>query len=79
MIKWNCKFNIPDSTVQSNVALVSIENFENRVTNCKVLIKISQENGDIIKEYEKIIEGIFNDENEIYPILLNDFENAEIV
>lgn len=79
MIKWNANFQIEDSTVQVAVAYVIIESFVNRSTNCKVVIVIKDEQENEIKRYFKIIEGIYNDEEEIYPILLNDFENAEIV
>lgn len=80
MIKWNCNFNIPNSTIQTSLAVVVIDSFENRITNCKVFVKIFDENKEIvIKEYEKIIDGIYNDADEIYSVLINDFDNAEIV
>lgn len=80
MIKWNCNFNIIDSTIQTSTAMIIIDKFQNRATNCKVYVKIMDESMEIlIKSYEQIIEGIFNDEYEIYPILLNDFVDAEIV
>lgn len=80
MIKWNCNFQIPDSTIQVGVAYIVVESFENRVSNCKVKIKIVDDTQEIlIKEEEKIIDGLYNDENEIYFILLPEYPDSEIV
>lgn len=80
MIKWNANFNIPDCSVQVAIALVIIEEFKNVDDKCEMKIKITDEDQvQIIKEYEKIVEGIYESDSELYLILLNDFDNAEIV
>jgi len=80
MIKWNCAFQIPDSTVQLAEAFVSIVEVKQINANTLVLIKIADESGNtVVKEYEKIFNKTFNNTEEIYLELINDFENAEIV
>jgi hypothetical protein len=80
MIKWNCNFNIADSTIQLAEAFVKVVDYENINDHSIVNIIITDVTGEIlVKEYSKEYSRTFLNNNEIYEELLLDYENAEIV
>lgn len=80
MIKWNCSFNIPDSTIQVAEAFIKVVDYQNINNHSTVNIIMTDETGDIlIKEYVKEYSRTFANTDEIYEELLLDYENAEII
>ena len=80
MIKWNCNFNIPDSTVQLAEAFIKVVDYKNINTHSMANIIISDESENIlIKEYLQEFQRTFENVDEIYEELLLNYENAEIV
>jgi hypothetical protein len=80
MIKWNCNFNIAESTIQLAEAFVKVVDYENINDHSIVNIIITDVTGEIlVKEYSKEYSRTFLNNNEIYEELLLDYENVEIV
>ena len=80
MIKWNCAFNIPDSTVQLAEAFVRVVEHKNINNHSTVDVIITDESGEIVaKEYTQEFDRTFENVDEIYEELLLDYENAEII
>jgi hypothetical protein len=80
MIKWNCNFNIPDSTVQLAEAFIKVVDYKNINTHSTVNVSITDESEDVmIKEYTKEFDRTFENVDEIYEELLLEYENAEII
>ena len=80
MIKWNCNFSIPDSTIQVDVAFIKVMNYKNVNDNSIVDVIITDETGNIsIKEYSKEYTRTFSNIDEIYEELIKDYENVEII
>lgn len=80
MIKWNCNFNIPNSTVQLAEAFIKVVDYKNINNNSFVDIIISDETGNIIvKEYSQKFEKNFNNIDEVYEELLLLFENSKLI
>ncbi len=80
MIKWNCNFNIPDSTIQLNTAFIKVVDYKNINDYSIVDIVITDETGNTtIKEYSKEYTRTVENIDEIYEKLLLDYENVEIV
>jgi len=80
MIKWNCMFNIPDSTVQLDVAYIHVVSFKNIADTCVAEIKICNDVGDVIvKEYTEVFNKNYALKEEIYLDLVHSFADAEIV
>lgn len=80
MIKWNCAFQIPDATVQLDVAYIHIVSFKNVGSTCVVNIKMTNDVGDVIvKEYLEVLNKNYTTEEEIYLDLVNNFADAEVV
>lgn len=79
LIKWECAFQIPDSTVQLAEAFVKIVEWKNINDNSEVFIVINDTTGEIIvKEYTKTYNKTFNNIEEVYQELLKDFNNAVV-
>lgn len=80
MIKWNCNFQIPDSVAQASIALVKVVEFSAIGLQTKILIEITNEEGDnILKQYEMILNKSYSSVDAIYADLVKEFDNAEIV
>lgn len=80
MIKWNCNFNIADSTIQLAEAFVKVVDYKNINTHSIVNIIITDVTGEIlVKEYSQEFQRTFENVDEIYEELLLDYENVEIV
>lgn len=80
MIKWNCSFNIPDSSIQCAEAHIKILSYENINDHSNVNVLMFNKDEDVvIKEYTKEFQRTFDNEDEIYEELIKDFEDAEIV
>lgn len=80
MIKWNCNFNIPDSTVQLNEAFVKVVDFTNVNDHSEVNIQITDQSGEIlVKEYKQNFNRTFLNDKEIYEVIITEFQDSEIV
>ena len=80
MIKWECNFNIPDSSVQISACLIRVSKYVNYDNYSMVDIIITDETGEIVaKEYVERIDRIFENEIQIYEFLLTKFDNSIIV
>jgi hypothetical protein len=80
MIKWNCNFNIPNSSIQLDVAYITVTDYKVTDDYSIVSIMITDETKEIIvKEYIEKIQKIFNNIDEIYIDLLEQFSNSVIV
>ena len=80
MIKWNAQFRIPDVTVQTATAFISVVSFENKVNKCTVKFMMQDEyKQNVIKEWTQDLPGLFNDEGEIYLAVKKDFPGSVIV
>lgn len=80
MIKWNCAFNIPDSTIQISEAFIKVNEFNNVNDYCVVNISITGETEEIlIKNYDKNYARKFSNEDEIYEELLKEFNNSVLI
>jgi hypothetical protein len=77
MIKWNCAFNIPDSTIQLAEAFVKVVEYKNINNHSTVDVIITDGSGEIIvKEYTQEFNRTFENLDEIYEVLIGEFENA---
>lgn len=80
MIKWNCAFNIPNSSIQVGEAFIKVVEYKNINDKSLVTIRITGETEDIIiKDYVKEYPRLFTNQDEIYEELLLEFENSQIV
>lgn len=80
MIKWKCNFNIPDSTVQLAEAFVKVVEYKNINNHSTVDVIITDESGEIVvKEYTQEFLRTFENVDEIYEVLIEEFENAAII
>jgi hypothetical protein len=80
MIKWNCAFNIPDSTVQLAEAFVKVVEYKNINNHSTVDVIITDESGEIVaKEYTQEFDRTFENVDEIYEVLVEDFEDAVVI
>jgi hypothetical protein len=80
MIKWNCNFNIPDSTVQLAEAFVKVVEYKNINNHSTVDVIITDESGEVVvKEYTQEFDRTFENVDEIYEVLVEEFEDAVIV
>jgi hypothetical protein len=80
MIKWNCNFNIPDSTVQLAEAFVKVVEYKNINNHSTVDVIITDESGEVVvKEYTQEFDRTFENVDEIYEVLIQEFEDAVIV
>ena len=80
MIKWNCNFNIPDSTVQLSEAFVRVFDFTNANNHSEVNIQITDLSGEVIvKEYTQNFDRTFLNDKEIYEVIITEFQDSEIV
>lgn len=79
MIKWNCNFNIPDSTVQLAEAFVKVVEYKNINNHSTVDVLITDESGEVVvKEYTKEFNRTFENVDEIYEVLTGDYKDALI-
>jgi len=80
MIKWNCAFNIPDSTVQLAEAYIKVTDYKNINDHSTVNVIITDETENVtVKEYTQEFNRTFENVDEIYEEILLDYENAEIL
>ena len=80
MIKWNCAFNIPDSTIQLSEAYVKAIDFVNINQRCEVNIQITDLSGEVVvKEYMQNFDRTFVNDTEIYEEILSEFTDASII
>lgn len=80
MIKWNCAFNIPDSTIQVSEAFIKVVDYKNINDHSTVNLIITDDTGNvIIKEYSQEFNRTFDNVDEIYEIVLNEFDNSSLV
>jgi hypothetical protein len=80
MIKWNCNFNIPDSTVQLAEAFVKVVEYKNINNHSTVDVIITDESGEVVvKEYTQEFDRTFENVDEIYEVLVEEFEDAVIL
>ncbi len=80
MIKWECNFNIPDSSVQMSVCLIRVSKYVNYDNYSMVDIIITDKTGEIVaKEYIERIDRIFENEIQVYEFLLTQFDDSIIV
>lgn len=80
MIKWNCAFNIPDSTVQLAEAYIKVTDYKNINDHSTVNVIITDETENVIvKEYTQEFNRTFDNVDEIYEEIILDYENSQIV
>lgn len=88
VIKWQSKFNIPDSTIQCAEVFIKVKNFKNIGETCKVQfemtdgqkVQLNEELVDlVVKSYEKTFDRVFNIVDEIYIAELESYMDAEII
>ena len=80
MIKWKCAFNIPDSTIQVSEAFIKVVDYKNINDHSIVSFIITDDTGNvIIKEYTQEFDRTFENLDEIYEIVLNEFDNSSLV
>jgi hypothetical protein len=80
MIKWECNFNIPDSTSQLDIAYVKIVDYKTINERTEVNLQICDVTGDIVvKEYQKEFHRTFQNTDELYEEIVKDYENSVIV
>lgn len=78
MIKWNCNFQIPNSTVQLAIVFIKINTFENAGNECNIVLSFEDEQFNKIKDESLTIAGNYNTLSEIYIQLLGVYPNSEI-
>lgn len=80
MIKWNCNFNIDESTVQLDVALIRL--LSNKIINdqTEIEILITDQTGNIVvKQIKQLIDTPINNVDAIYKYLLTQYLNSTII
>lgn len=80
MIKWNCNFNIEDTTVQLGVALVEVVAFTNVNNTATADIIITDESKEIVvKQYTQKFSRSFRNVEEVYAELVKKFVDAVVM
>jgi hypothetical protein len=80
MIKWNCNFQIPDSSTQLDVAVIVIESFKNIGNTCVVTFNLMNDLQEyIVKTYTKTFDQRFENEDSIYAVEVNQYQDSIIV
>lgn len=79
MLKWNCDFQIPRSTIQLSIVFIKIISFENIETDCKINLSFEDEQFNQINTDDITIFGNYDKTSDIYKQLLNVYLNSEII
>lgn len=80
MIRWDCNFNITDSTIQLSHAMIEVPQYKNVNGRSKVDVIITDESKEVvIRSYTREFDRTFANMDEVYEELVKDFSDAAII